>query len=45
MTNLFRVARLQFLVAGLALFVLGGLWAVLLGAAFLPGGEVEPQCG
>ena len=36
MTNLFRVARLQFLVAGLALFLLGGLWAVLLGASFAP---------
>jgi 1,4-dihydroxy-2-naphthoate octaprenyltransferase len=34
MKNLFRVARLQFLIAGLALFVLGGLWAVLLGASF-----------
>jgi 1,4-dihydroxy-2-naphthoate polyprenyltransferase len=34
MRNLFRVARLQFLIAGLALFVLGGLWAVLLGAPF-----------
>jgi 1,4-dihydroxy-2-naphthoate octaprenyltransferase len=32
MANLFRVARLQFLIAGVALFVLGGLWAVLLGA-------------
>lgn len=32
--NLFRVARLQFLVAGLALYLLGGLWAVLLGAPF-----------
>ena len=36
MTNLFRVARLQFLIAGLALYVLGGLWAVLLGASFVP---------
>ena len=36
MTNLFRVARLQFLVAGLALYLLGGLWAVLLGASFAP---------
>ena len=36
MTNLFRVARLQFLVAGLALFIFGGLWAVLLGASLAP---------
>ena len=34
MKNLFRVARLRFLVVGMALFVLGSLWAVLLGAPF-----------
>lgn len=32
--KLFRVARLQFLVAGLALFLLGALWARLAGAVF-----------
>jgi len=34
MTNLLRMARLQFLVAGLALFVFGVCWAILLGAPF-----------
>ena len=34
MLNLVKVARPQFLIAGLALFVLGALWAVLSGAAF-----------
>jgi len=32
MTQLLRVARPQFLIAGLALFVFGACWAVLLGA-------------
>ncbi|MGZ6346342.1 MAG: prenyltransferase [Anaerolineales bacterium] len=36
MTKLFKVARLQFLVVGLALFVFGALWAVLLGSYFSP---------
>jgi 1,4-dihydroxy-2-naphthoate polyprenyltransferase len=31
-TKMFRVARLQFLVCGMALFAFGALWAVLLGA-------------
>jgi 1,4-dihydroxy-2-naphthoate octaprenyltransferase len=34
MTRLLRVARPQFLIAGLALFVFGASWAVLLGAPF-----------
>ncbi len=34
MNNLFRVARLQFLVAGVALYLVGALWARLSGAAF-----------
>jgi len=34
MTNLLRVARPQFLIAGLALFVFGISWAVLSGAPF-----------
>jgi len=34
MTKLFRVARLQFLISGLALFAFGAAWAVLLGASF-----------
>ncbi len=34
MKGLFRVARLQFLVAGVALFVLGGMLAVLAGGSF-----------
>jgi 1,4-dihydroxy-2-naphthoate polyprenyltransferase len=34
--NLLKVARPQFLIGGLALFVLGVLWAVLSGAAFSP---------
>ena len=36
MKNLIRVARLPFLVAGLALYMLGALWALLLGASFSP---------
>ncbi len=32
MTKLFRVARIQFLICGMALFAFGALWAVLLGA-------------
>jgi 1,4-dihydroxy-2-naphthoate octaprenyltransferase len=36
MKNLFRVARLPFLVAGLALYVLGASWAVLLGTSLSP---------
>jgi 1,4-dihydroxy-2-naphthoate octaprenyltransferase len=32
MTKLFRVARFQFLICGMALFTFGALWAVLLGA-------------
>jgi 1,4-dihydroxy-2-naphthoate octaprenyltransferase len=32
MTKLFRVARFQFLICGMALFAFGSLWAVLLGA-------------
>ena len=36
MKNFFRVARPQFLIVGLALFLLGGLWAILLGASFSP---------
>jgi 1,4-dihydroxy-2-naphthoate octaprenyltransferase len=32
MTKLFRVARFQFLICGMALFAFGALWAVLLGA-------------
>ena len=34
MTKLFRVARPQFLISGLALFAFGAAWAVLLGASF-----------
>jgi 1,4-dihydroxy-2-naphthoate octaprenyltransferase len=34
MTKLLRVARPQFLMAGLALFVFGACWAILLGAPF-----------
>jgi len=34
MTNLLRVARPQFLIAGLALFIFGACWAVLLGMPF-----------
>jgi 1,4-dihydroxy-2-naphthoate octaprenyltransferase len=34
MIKLLRVARPQFLIAGLALFVFGASWAVLLGASF-----------
>jgi 1,4-dihydroxy-2-naphthoate octaprenyltransferase len=34
MTKLLRVARPQFLMAGLALFVFGVCWAILLGAPF-----------
>jgi 1,4-dihydroxy-2-naphthoate octaprenyltransferase len=34
MTKLLRVARPQFLISGLALFVFGACWAVLLGAPF-----------
>jgi 1,4-dihydroxy-2-naphthoate octaprenyltransferase len=33
-TKLFRVARLQFLICGMALFAFGALWALLLGAPF-----------
>src|SRR5512143_262857 len=36
MKNLIRVARLPFLIAGLALYVLGASWAGLLGAFFSP---------
>lgn len=36
MIKLLKVARLQFLTVGLTLFVLGALWAVLLGAIFSP---------
>src|SRR5512141_2324015 len=36
MIKLFKVARPQFLIVGLTLFVLGALWAVLLGAVFSP---------
>jgi 1,4-dihydroxy-2-naphthoate octaprenyltransferase len=36
MKNLIRVARLPFLVVGLAIFMVGALWAVLLGASFSP---------
>lgn len=32
MTKLFRVARFQFLICGIALFAFGALWAVLMGA-------------
>ena len=31
-TKMFRVARLQFLICGMALFAFGALWAILLGA-------------
>jgi 1,4-dihydroxy-2-naphthoate octaprenyltransferase len=34
--SLLKVARPQFLIGGLALYALGGLWAVLLGAPFSP---------
>ena len=34
MIKLVRVARLQFLIVSLAIFVFGALWAVLLGAKF-----------
>jgi 1,4-dihydroxy-2-naphthoate octaprenyltransferase len=34
MTKLFRVARVQFLICGIALFAFGVLWALLLGAPF-----------
>jgi 1,4-dihydroxy-2-naphthoate octaprenyltransferase len=34
MTQLLRVARPQFLISGLALFIFGACWAVLLGAPF-----------
>ena len=34
MTQLLRVARPQFLIAGLTLFIFGACWAVLLGAPF-----------
>ncbi len=33
MTKLFRVARFQFLICGMALFAFGALWAILLGAS------------
>jgi 1,4-dihydroxy-2-naphthoate polyprenyltransferase len=33
MIKMFRVARLQFLICGMALFAFGALWAILLGAA------------
>jgi 1,4-dihydroxy-2-naphthoate polyprenyltransferase len=33
MTKLFRVARFQFLICGMALFAFGALWALLLGAS------------
>jgi hypothetical protein len=36
MIKLLKVARIQFLIVGLALFVFGALWAVLLGATFSP---------
>jgi 1,4-dihydroxy-2-naphthoate octaprenyltransferase len=36
MTRLLQVARPQFLISGLALFVFGASWAVLLGAPFSP---------
>lgn len=36
MIKLLKVARPQFLIVGLTLFVLGALWAVLLGASFSP---------
>jgi len=36
MIKLFKVARPQFLIVGLTLFVFGALWAVLLGAVFSP---------
>ncbi len=36
MIKLFKVARPQFLIVGLTLFVFGALWAVLLGAFFSP---------
>jgi 1,4-dihydroxy-2-naphthoate polyprenyltransferase len=36
MIKLFKVARPQFLIIGLTLFLLGALWAVLLGAFFSP---------
>ena len=35
MTRLLRIARPQFLICGLALFVFGAAWALLLGAPFL----------
>ena len=34
MIKLLKIARLQFLISGLALFVFGALWAILLGAPF-----------
>jgi hypothetical protein len=34
MTKLLKVARPQFLIAGLALFLFGAAWAILLGATF-----------
>ncbi len=36
MIKLFKVSRPQFLIVGLTLFLLGALWAVLLGAVFSP---------
>ena len=36
MTKLLKVARLQFLIVGIALFVFGALWAVILGSDFSP---------
>jgi len=36
MVRLIRLARLHFLLAGLALFILGASWAILLGAPFSP---------
>ena len=35
MTQLIRVARPQFLITGLALFIFGAIWAVLLGTPFV----------
>ena len=36
MIGLIKIARPQFLIVGLTLFILGALWAVLLGAFFSP---------
>ena len=35
-TKMLRVARLQFLICGMALFAFGALWAILLGAPIYP---------